>query len=140
METKTEDTLMDIVEPIAREVKRLDERIRDLNGELADLKTDREKLSDDLVSELNQYGIDVSVGLPGGGTVHLVTKTYITPNQIDLIGLEQWAIENNIKMPNMQFNAATISAWYSEQIENNQPVPSVEVMKPYIKTRAKVNK
>jgi len=40
----------------------------------------------------------------------------------------------------MQFNPATLKAWWAEQILNDKPIPGEELVKVFTKSRAKINK
>jgi len=128
-----DSNLMDAIEPIANEIRDLDIKISALNGELKELKSDREQRSEVLVADLQQHGIETHIGLPDGKTVKLKTDTYVTV--LNMEELQDWAKLNDATLPVMQFHPSTISAWYKEQLNNNQPVPPVEMMKPFIKTR-----
>lgn len=125
----------------AQQLKDLDEQISLLESQIKDLKSDREKLSDDLVIDL-QSTADIENGegirLADIGFVKLETKTY--PRVIDLDGLIVWAQMKGQELPAMTINAATLGAWMREQIINSQPVPPEELVKSFVKTRIKINK
>jgi hypothetical protein len=129
--------VVDIIEPLARKAKEIDERVTFLNAEIKELKSEREGLSDKIVAIMQDVGIDTSVGLRGGGVVKLETKPYVSV--VDMESFVSWANESNIQLPNMQFNPATLNAWYAEQLSTSQPVPPEESVKPFWKTKVKVN-
>ena len=138
METKTEVNILEQITPKADKLSALDDEISKMNYTLKELKAEREKISDELVSEMEQHGIDTFIGLPNGSLLKMDTKVY--PSVIDMDGFFGWAEENHVTLPVMQFNASTLAAWYKEQIENSQPVPPAEIVKQFIKTRVKINK
>lgn len=125
----------------AAAIKDLDDRISLTASHLEDLKSEREKLSDDLVAEL-QSTADIEHGegirLADIGFVKLETKSY--PRVIDLDGLQSWADTNKQVLPAMTINAATLGAWMREQIENSLPIPPEEMVKNFMKTRVRILK
>jgi len=138
MKTETKDNILEKITPKAEQLVALDEKISKINYEVKELKTEREKISDELVSELEQHGIDTFIGLPNGSLLKMDTK--VSPSVVNMDGFFGWADKNGVTQPVMQFNASTLAAWYKEQVENSQPVPPAEIVKQFIKTRVKINK
>ena len=131
-------SIMEIVEPLAVKLKDLDDKIKLLNSQAEELKSEREKISDDIVTQMQAAGIETSIGLTGGGFVKMDVQAY--PTVLNLDGFISWANDHAVILPAMTFNASTLKAWWKEQMENSNPVPSEDLVKLFIKTRAKVTK
>jgi len=131
-------SIMETLEPLATKLKELDDQVRLLNSQAEELKSEREKVSDEIVAQMQAAGIETSIGLPGGGYVKMDTQVY--PTVINLDGFISWANENKVVLPAMTFNASTLKAWWKEQTGNNGMFPPEESVKLFIKTRAKVTK
>lgn len=132
------NTLMQKVEPMARQLESLDERISRVKHELEELTSDRETLNQDLIAIMQEQGVETTLGLSGGGTVKLTTAIY--PTIKDLDGLTLWSIKNNVTLPPYTINAKTMQGWYKEQMDNSKLLPPEEVISTFIKIKAKVLK
>ena len=130
--------LMEVVEPKARTLEFLDEKISRLNHEVDDLKSEREKINQEVVAILQEQGLETTMGLSGGGTLKLYTD--IHPQIKDFAALEKWAVEKQVMLPPHTINPKTMQGWYREQTENGNPLPPQEVVASFIKTKAKVLK
>lgn len=130
--------LMEVVEPMARKLELLDEKISRLNHEVDELKSEREELNQQLVSIVQEQGIETSVGLPGGGTLKLYTSVY--PSIKDFSAFEKWGKEKNVLLPQYTINPKTMQGWYQEAMENGEELPPQEIVTSFIKTKAKVLK
>ncbi len=133
--------LKDGIREKATEIKELDDQISTVTSQLEGLKSQREKLSDALVIELQSTAsIEHGEGirLADIGFIKLETKAY--PRIIDMDGLIGWAEANGQELPAMTINAQTMGGWMREQIANSQPVPPEELVKSFLKTRIKINK
>lgn len=138
IEEETPETGANLQE-LAGRLKELDGQISGLNHEIANLKSEREMVSDEIVSELSKLGPEIKgLSVDGVGVIKLESKAY--PKVLDMASFIRWAKENCQTMPSMSFNASTLAAWFQEQMDNNLPLPPEDILAAFWKTRAKVNK
>ena len=130
--------LMEVVEPMARQLEYLDEQISRLNHEVDELKSQREEVNEKVIAVLQEQGVDRTMGLANGGTIKLYSSVY--PSVKDLYAFEMWAKTNTVLLPAFSINAKTMQGWYSEQMENGKPLPPEEIVSVFTKVKAKVLK
>lgn len=126
---------------LAKKLKDLDARISALSAEEDALRSERDKVSDAIVKEVEGMGGSepvTALELEGIGVIKVETKAY--PRVVDIQAFTDWCKENNVQSPALSVNANTLQAWWREQTKINQPLPPENIAPVYWKSRAKINK
>lgn len=136
---------LEAVGKLAVELKSLQEESSQLEGQLKDVKKNKERVSREIIAamgmteEAEDGKIETrGVIIDGVGTVKLDIKPH--PRVMDIEAFLSWARSVDQQTPPLTINATTLAAWVAEQFRLNLPLPDKDILPIFWKTTARVNK